>query len=228
MSSSLVHSRNASEESNVTMLEHLLQFPGNYEVPLRTMYTINCAARARPTGRSRAPTPTSGASPSSPTSGRAPWTDGDNSSHDFTAALMNQISQLPSQPCSLPPTFIVSFVSKCFPPNLDKVDFLQSLAALDYIRDLETRRRKEFTAALRRLNVLPNTVGTEADDFSDRYPGTAAWVTKAEALNKKADAYYCQTWVTLRRWVCCISTSSSVLLLTVAGHDQRNERRALQ
>ncbi|KAF2807920.1 uncharacterized protein BDZ99DRAFT_391355 [Mytilinidion resinicola] len=199
---SQIHSRNVSEESNGSassyqdVLEHLLQYPGNYEIPLRTMYTINSAGRPQPAARSRAQTPTT-----SKGEDRSPISEGEYPNHEFTASLMNQISKLPSQPCSLPPTFIVSFVSKCFPPFLGEAEFSQSLAALDYIRDLETRRHKEYAAALRRLTVLPNTVGTEADDFSERLPGVGRWVANAEAKNNKADMYYAQLWIGLRRWI---------------------------
>ncbi|KAF2495225.1 hypothetical protein BU16DRAFT_539211 [Lophium mytilinum] len=203
---SQIHSRNGSGESNASgssyqdALEHLLQYPGNYEIPLRTMYTINSGARngtrsRQAAVRSRAQTPNTSKGEDSPLS------ESEYPAHEFTASLMNQISKLPSQPCSLPPTFIVAFVSKCFPLHLDDTDFTQSLAVLDYIRDLDTRRRKEYAAALRRLTVLPNTVGTEADDFSERLPGVGTWVANSEAKNSKADIYYSQLWIGLRRWI---------------------------
>ncbi|OCK84480.1 hypothetical protein K432DRAFT_389465 [Lepidopterella palustris CBS 459.81] len=206
---SLSHSRNASEETTASgssyqiILEHLMQYPGSYEIPLRTMYTLNCAPRAQPLPShfSRAATPTSTSSSPSPTSSQFAWSDAGNAAAHFTSALMSQISQLPSQPCSLPPSFIVSFVARCFHPQLIMVDFPQALTALDYLKDLETRRRNEMAAAFRRLGVLPNTVGTEADDFSDRYPGVAKWVATIEAKEKKAEAYYTQLYVGLRRWV---------------------------
>lgn len=81
------------------------------------------------------------------------------------------------------------------------VDFPQALTALDYLKDLETRRRKEMVLAFQRLGVLPNTVGTELDEISDRYPGVAQWVKNVEAKEKKADAYYTQLYIGLRRWI---------------------------
>ena len=81
------------------------------------------------------------------------------------------------------------------------VDFPQALAALDYLKDLETQRRKEMVLSFQRLGILPNTVGTEQDEISDRYPGVAQWVKNIEAKEKKADAYYTQLYVGLRRWV---------------------------
>lgn len=81
------------------------------------------------------------------------------------------------------------------------VDFPQALTALDYLKDLETRRRKEMVLAFQRLGVLPNTVGTDHDEISDRYPGVAQWVKNIEAKEKKADAYYTQLYIGLRRWI---------------------------
>ena len=60
---------------------------------------------------------------------------------------MEHISNLPSQPCTLPPAFLATFVRKCFPEEIGDVEFDQALTALDYIRDLEVRRQKELTRA---------------------------------------------------------------------------------
>ncbi|KAF2195308.1 hypothetical protein K469DRAFT_545605 [Zopfia rhizophila CBS 207.26] len=202
------HSRNVSEETTASasyqvILEHLLQYPGSYEIPLRTMYTLNCAPRAQPLPRqlSRAPTPTGSSNNVSPISGQFAWTEAGSATANFTSALMSQISSLPSQPSSLPPTFIVSFVSRCFHPDLALVDFPQALTALDYLKDLETRRRKEVAAAFERLGIRSDTVGTDSDGVFERYPGIALWVKHIEGKNKKAEAYYSQLFLGLRRWI---------------------------
>ncbi|CAZ81771.1 unnamed protein product [Tuber melanosporum] len=68
---------------------------------------------------------------------------------DFKLLLLEHISNLPSQPCTLPPSFLSTFVRKCFPRDLENVQFDQAFTALDYIRDLEVRRSKELEKAAR-------------------------------------------------------------------------------
>ncbi|KAF2115460.1 hypothetical protein BDV96DRAFT_599787 [Lophiotrema nucula] len=196
------HSRNPSEETTSSynmILEHVLQYPGSYEIPLRTMYTLNCAPRAQPLPKdaSRAPTPTG----QSPVSGQYAWSDAETATMNFTSQLMSHMVSLPSQPSSLPPTFIVSFVSRCFSPSIDLVDFPQALTALDYLRDLETRRCKEVTAAFERLGIRVDSFGADVDAVSERYPGIALWAKNIEGKNKKAEAYYSQLYIGLRRWI---------------------------
>ena len=72
---------------------------------------------------------------------------------------MQHITQLPSQPSSLPPSFVTSFVRKCFPPELEQVDFPQALSALDYLKDLEVRRRREVVAAFDKLGIAREDLG---------------------------------------------------------------------
>jgi len=81
------------------------------------------------------------------------------------------------------------------------VDFPQALTALDYLKDLETRRRKEVAASLSRLGIDRNSLGSEVDELARRYPGVAAWVRALEEKEKRVDAYYTGLWVALRRWV---------------------------
>ncbi|KAF2240765.1 hypothetical protein BU26DRAFT_189275 [Trematosphaeria pertusa] len=205
------HSRNPSEETNATtnsynmILEHVLQYPGSYELPLRTMYTLNCAPRAQPLPRdlSRAPSPTGTGHSSnpSPIAGQLTWNDAESASINFTSQLMHHINSLPQQPSSLPPTFIVSFVSRIFHPSLSLVDFPQALTALDYLRDLETRRRKEMVAAFARVHIHPESFEADIDAISGKYPGIALWAKNLEGKNKKAELYYAKMWLGVRRWI---------------------------
>ena len=41
-------SGSSSGSSYQSILDHILVNPGSYEIPLRTMYTLNCAPRAQP------------------------------------------------------------------------------------------------------------------------------------------------------------------------------------
>ena len=128
------------------------------------------------------------------------WQD-EKATQTFTESLMAQMSQLPSQPTSLPPSFITSFVRKCFPAELVDVDFPQALTGLDYLKDLEMRRRSEVAAAMERLNIDKDTLDTDADPMTSRYPGVAQWVNSIEEKERKIDALYTQIYIGLRRWI---------------------------
>lgn len=184
------------------ILEHVLQYPGSYEIPLRTMYTLNCAPRAQPLPKdlSRAPTPT-GSSSISPVSGQFAWGEAESATMNFTSQLMGHIGSLPSQPSSLPPTFIISFASRCFHPCLALVDFPQALTALDYLRDLETRRRKEVAAAFERVKIREDNFAADVEAVSERFPGIALWAKNIDGKDKKAELLYSQLWLGLRRWI---------------------------
>ncbi|KAI9837844.1 MAG: hypothetical protein M1819_006778 [Sarea resinae] len=200
------HSRTSSGEGSAYpwILDHILSYPGSYEIPLRTMYTLNSTPRAQPLPHqvSRAGTPTSTSSTaSSPTSAQFPPEQqaAQAASLQFRTALLSHISQLPCQPCSLPPSFVTSFVRRCFPPELTMVDFPQALTGLDYLKDLETRRRKEVKMALHRLGVEnPLSAG---DEISQKHPSVAAWVKGMEDKERKIEALYTQLFIGLRRWV---------------------------
>jgi len=202
------HSRNGSEDTNATtssynmILEHVLQYPGSYEIPLRTMYTLNCVSRAQPLPKdlSRAPTPT-GSRNTSPIATQNAWNDTESATVNFTSQLMSHINSMPHQPSSLPPVFIISFVGRIFPPSLTMVDFTQGLAALDYLRDLETRRRKELIAAFSRTEIRTESFDSDIEKISERFPGIALWAKNLEGKNMKAERCYAKMWLGLRRWV---------------------------
>ncbi|KAK4548968.1 hypothetical protein LTR36_008741 [Oleoguttula mirabilis] len=192
------HSSYGSTGSSYQLiLDHILTYPGSYEIPLRTMYTLNCAPRAQPKHSHSSSSSSAG---SSPTQQQCGWQDS-QATQTFTESLMTQISQLPSQPTSLPPSFITSFVRKCFPPDLVLVDFPQALTGLDYLKDLETRRRREVAAAMRRLDIDRTTLDMNAESLSDRYPGVLQWVKAIEDKERKVEALYTQLYVALRRWI---------------------------
>ncbi|KAH0609428.1 uncharacterized protein H6S33_012914 [Morchella sextelata] len=68
---------------------------------------------------------------------------------DFKMLLLEHISNIPAQPHTLPPNFLATFVRRTFAAELKNVEFDQALTALDYIRDLENRRKKELEKAVR-------------------------------------------------------------------------------
>ncbi|KAF2001434.1 hypothetical protein P154DRAFT_169662 [Amniculicola lignicola CBS 123094] len=205
---SRTHSRNASDDSTTLssynlIMEHILQYPGSYEIPLRTMYTLNCTPRAQPLPKDLSLAPSSNGSSNtvSPISGQFAWTDSESSTMNFASTLMNHMVSLPAQPSSLPPAFIVSFVSRVFHPSLSLVDFPQALTALDYLRDLETRRRKEVAAAFDRLGIHADSFATDVDDVAERYPGVALWAKNIQGKNKKAEGHYAHLYMGVRRWI---------------------------
>lgn len=186
------------------ILEHLLAYPGNYEIPLRTMYSLNSNSISQPPSFGSNTSPTSSFSREAPGNAfPATATDSTNNNVTDTAALfkaqlMSQIAQLPSQPSSLPPSFITSFVRRCFPPVVEEVDFPQALTALDYLKDLENRRRKEMIAALNRLGITG--AEGEKEELARRFPGVLAWIDSMESKERTAMALYSQVYIRLRHW----------------------------
>lgn len=183
------------------ILDHCVRYPGTYEIPLRTMYELNCnSLRQSPPG-TRTPE-IAATTPRPSNSFKASHSPGSSidSTADFKAQLTQQISRLPSQPCSLPPSFITNFLRRCFAPELEDVDFPQALCALDYLKDLDIRRKKDVSAALQRLQIRPEDL-TERSDLATRYPGVIGWIESMNSKGRKADALYTQIYIGLRRWV---------------------------
>ena len=218
---SLRSSSSSSKEDSAFpwILEHLLAYPGTYEIPLRTMYTLNSAPQMQgyPRQSIRPDTPSlcssNGSSPdSTPASPNFPTEQQQqlvpqNATDHFKSCLMTHISNLPSQPFSLPPSFITSFVRRCFTADLCLVDFTQALTALDYLKDLENRRKRELKLALQRLGVDPEAVCQTGDEIMKRYPRVAEWISSVQDKERKVGALYTQLYIGLRRWVSAASTN---------------------
>lgn len=195
------------------ILEHLLAYPGTYEIPLRTMYTLNSAPQGQtyPRQSTRPETPSlcssNGSSPdSTPASPNFPPEQQQhlvpqNTTEHFKSCLMAHISNLPSQSFSLPPSFITSFVRRCFTADLCLVDFTQALTALDYLKDLENRRKRELTLALQRLGVEKEAAGQTTPEITQKYPRVSEWIVAMRDKERKVEALYTQLYIGLRRWV---------------------------
>ncbi|KAF4554564.1 Hypothetical protein D9617_4g003190 [Elsinoe fawcettii] len=190
-----MHRRTASHESSSSggsfasrlILEHILNYPGTYELPLRTMYALNSAPRAQ------LPRPkTPGGVSSMVNTGEA--------AQRLTSSLMAEISQMPNQPNSLPPAFITSFVRKCFASELSLVDFPQALTGLDYLKDLETRRRREMQAVLSRVGITIDNA-QNAEDLLRDHPEAYDWYKTLEDKTSKVEVLYAKLHVALRRWI---------------------------
>lgn len=184
------------------VLDHYMRYPGSYEIPLRTMYSLNCkpTKRAQATQKSGKPLPKSAFSkdPSSSYSS-LPHSD---AAAEFRAQLISHIARLPTQPCSLPPSLISSFLRRCFAANLEEVDFPQALTGLDYLRDLENRRRKEVLSALTRLGVDYDT--SVDSELGKKHPGVLSWVQSIQYHERRIESLYSQAYLGLRRWVSTI------------------------
>jgi hypothetical protein len=223
----LTHTRNGSTESTGSnasayhfILEHILSYPGTYEpkspvrsseLPLRSMYSLNSAAPLL-SGTTTAPPPmftprtcSSPIIPEFPSMNPTQVSRHDNriAAAVFKSNIMDHIAKLPQQPASLPPAFVTSFLERCFPLELERVDFPQSLTALDYLKDLEMRRRKELAYALQRHGVdrkvleIPQT----QEELEKWCPAVANWIRTLEQKEKRADKLYTQLYIALRRWV---------------------------
>jgi hypothetical protein len=186
------------------ILEHLLAYPGTYEIPLRTMYTLNASTLTQP-HHQRSSSGQSVPGNAFPRKASVSSDDQQNPSAVTVAAqlrstLVQHITQLPSQPTSLPPSFVTNFVRRCFPPELDQVDFPQALTALDYLKDLEVRRRREVVAALEKLGIEREDLG-HREKLAKKYPGVMKWVVGTEEKERKVETLYTQLYVGLRRWI---------------------------
>lgn len=208
-----LHSRNppkASASSGTPyqlILEHVFQQSGTYEIPLRTMYAINCSPIAQSKPRSdirlASPPPTY-APPAVPGSQQVPLAP---ATAQFTSALIDHIASLPTQPCSLPTPFITTFLRRCFCAEYALVDFSQALTGLDYLKDLETKRRRATAAAFTKLGLDKESLGTSADQISAFSPPVAAWHKSITDSERKVEALYTQVYIGLRRWVCSMTIS---------------------
>lgn len=186
------------------ILEHLLAYPGTYEIPLRTMYTLNASTLTQPrhqrSGSGQSVLGNAFPRKSSVSSEAQQNPSTVTAAAQLRSTLTHHITQLPTQPASLPPSFVTSFARRCFAARLDQVDFPQSLTALDYLKDLEVRRRREVVAALDKLGIEREDIG-HRDKLAKKYPGVMRWVVGIEEKERKVEALYTQIYVGLRRWI---------------------------
>jgi len=137
------------------------------------------------------------------------------------SSLVTEVSKSSRKESSLPPAFITSFLQKVFPAQLECVDFPQALTALDYLKDIDNRRRKEQAHALKHLgidrSVLDHTETSE--QLATWYPGCADFIRDLPRREKRADVLYTQLYIALRRWVCSLPISSLWLSLTDSSLD---------
>ena len=78
------------------------------------------------------------------------------------------------------------------------MDFPQALTALDYLKDLEFRRRRDHEAALSRLGISAADLTNQLEGF---HTCIKDWAGHAETHERKIEALYSNLYVALRRWV---------------------------
>lgn len=191
----------------VCVLEHLLAYPGTYEIPLRTMYTLNCSTQSQSKSQP--------SSPSLPCNAFAsPTAEDPNTLYARTAAaqlrshIAQHIAQMSSQPVSLPPSFITEFVLRHFPTEVDRIDFSHVLTALDYLKDLEVRRRREVVAALDKLGIKRDDF-TQRANLAKKYPGVTRWIEDIEEKEREVESHYTEVYLGIRRWAMIHELSST-------------------
>ncbi|QKX56540.1 uncharacterized protein TRUGW13939_03645 [Talaromyces rugulosus] len=183
------------------ILEHCMLNPASYEIPLRSMYTLNC--QTRPLAPNSAFKESAFASPAMQNSPE-PVAD---AASQFKAQLISHIAKSPHQ-LSLPVGFMVNFVRRVFAANLEIVDFPQALTALDYLKNLERRRHKDVVAAFKSLAIDVSNDSSpflrcsphQKQQLQEKYPGVVRWIESIEDKERKAHHYYKNVCVSLRRW----------------------------
>ena len=71
---------------------------------------------------------------------------------------------------------------------------------MDYLKDLENRRKRELGSALQRLGLDKTPDGVSCGVMSTS-PKMSEWVTCQQDKDRKVEAFYTQVYIGLRRWV---------------------------
>lgn len=71
---------------------------------------------------------------------------------------------------------------------------------MDYLKDLENRRKRELTLALQRLDLDQNLMEQSRGEIS-KNARISDWVQSMRDKERKVEALYTQVYIGLRRWV---------------------------
>ncbi|KAK7513060.1 uncharacterized protein IWZ02DRAFT_492794 [Phyllosticta citriasiana] len=181
------HARSPSELSvseaakqrrqDVRLLEHIFSQAGGKDLPLRTMFILNCASRGQPLAK----VPENG------------------SEGQFQSVLQTEISQLPLQRTSLPYSFVKKFVKETFgSKDVNAVNFSQALTALDYLKDIEMRRTKSIKDMWSRIDL---DTWESIEEKVSRDEAVIKIFNDVNRLEKAADEMYAWLYVHLRQWI---------------------------
>ncbi|KAJ5878663.1 hypothetical protein N7455_002128 [Penicillium solitum] len=189
------------------IFDHCLRYADNYEISLRAAYELNChpsKSTMAPSFIPRSPSIFSRNSVFSKNSrdSKSSFDASYDTNAEFRAYLSKTVAELSSQPCSLPPSFIINFVRRCFCLDLSHVDFAQALTALDYLRDLQARWKKEIDAAFNRLNITAQDASDpQHSEVARKFPNVMVWYKDISNKARMIDFLYTQVYVGLRRWI---------------------------
>ncbi|CAG7980025.1 unnamed protein product [Penicillium salamii] len=198
------------------IFDHCLRYSDSYDISLRAAYELNCqstknmaSSGASTSSHSRSPSVFSRNSSlskdsrsSRTSSGSSYETNPWDTNAEFRACLTRTVSEMPSQPCALPPTFIASFVRRVFTKELRYVTFSQALCSLDYLKGLQGRWKKEVDGAFRRINVNPqDVIDPQSSEVTRNFPGVMVWYKDISQKARVIDMLYTQVYVGLRRWI---------------------------
>lgn len=162
---------------DVRLLEQIFSHAGGKDLPLRTMFILNCASRGQPLPKV----------PENPDEGH------------FQSVLQTEFSQLPLQRTSLPYSFVKKFVRETFgSSHLDAVNFSQALTALDYLKDIEMRRTKSIKDMWTRIDL---DTWESIDEKVSRDEAVIKIFNHVNRLEKAADDMYAWLYVHLRQWI---------------------------
>jgi hypothetical protein len=163
------------------------------------MYALNLQAMSRTLCATSTPSSAS----HSPTLCEFPREESNIAMRSLMSSLVTEVSKSSRKDSSLPPSFITSFLQKVFPAELECVDFPQALTALDYLKDIDNRRRKEQANALKHLGIDRSVLDhvDTSEELANYYPGCADFLRDLPRREKRADVLYTQLYVALRRWV---------------------------
>lgn len=112
----------------------------------------------------------------------------------------------------LPPDFIRKWcLDRVFTKDEDQVDFDQALTGIDYLQDLECRRREALREVALRLKIDKHNWRRvlSAD------PDAKKWVEDIQAQETIIEGFYATCFVDLRIWVCECASSRSLVMLTL-------------
>ena len=105
----------------------------------------------------------------------------------------------------LPAAFVRKIcLNRIFLESYDDVDFDQALAGLDYLRNLETKRRNTLRYAAQRLGL--DHVNWE--DTLAGEPEAKSWIELTQKQELQIERYYADLFVDLRVWVGTVYPSS--------------------
>lgn len=180
----------------------ILPYNASREIPLQTLYTLNSTPRAQPLpNRDGTRMSSTSSSPSNPVfAERQPIISAAQAFHDD---MLLRISYLPSQPPSMPSSFITSFLRRCFPLDLVCVDFPRALTGLDYFKELEARRRKKVAYALSRTAIDQAVLDNELQ-LHEQNLSVSRWVRNVNDKERIIQSLYAQLYIGLRRWVSAV------------------------